>query len=397
MTRRLAMIGGWTDIYTKAKRLGLDLTLLQKKAAMLPEDFLLADQVVTCDLESPAVPELLSTLHAVKPFDAVVSFQELGVINATVTGERLGVAHNAMRPVMLTTDKGAMRAHLAAHGIATIPFVVADSVETVTAFGRDCGWPIILKPIEGTGSKQIHKLHEEAEVAGAYAAIMKDFPNRPPIAEKFIVGPEVSVEAFSWKGEHAVLTVTDKTTSGAPYFVETGHSMPSALAPETVAAIKHMTEAFLVSIGHLSGPSHTEVIVTESGPIIIESHTRTGGDRIFEMVELAHGVDMIGATLQGLAGQTPQVNPTRERGAAIRYLILPEGTVESVAGLADAAGSEGVVRCDTAIEAGARISDFKNSNERHGYVLAIGKDRADAVRNAEAALAKIDVTMSANP
>lgn len=62
--------------------------------------------------------------------------------------------------------------------------------------------------------------------------IKYDFPDIGIIAEKFIEGPEVSVEAISWDGQHTILGVTDKITTGYPGFVETGHSMPSALAPE---------------------------------------------------------------------------------------------------------------------------------------------------------------------
>ena len=37
----------------------------------------------------------------------------------------------------------------------------------------------------------------------------------------------------------------------------------------------------------MHGPSHTEFIISSKEPIIIESHTRTGGDNIFEMICIA--------------------------------------------------------------------------------------------------------------
>lgn len=391
MARNLAMIGGWTEIYEKAKALGFSLTLVQKKVNIKSRDFELADQIVTSDLNAAAVPELLATLHASKPFDVVVSFQELGMLNAAVAGHRLGAQSNPLGPVELTCDKGLMREHLDARGMRSIPYRTATSPQDVVEFGERCGWPVILKPSSGTGSKQIHKLHGPDEAAAAYAAIVRDFPNSHPIAEKYITGPEVSVEGISWQGRHTILGVTDKITTGAPRFVETGHSMPSALPASVVSEIKEMTERFLVSIGHMNGPSHTELIITDGGPVIIESHTRTGGDRIFEMVELVHGVDMIGATLQGYAGVEPAVTMKEASGAAIRYLILPPGEITAIDGIEDAAASPGVVRCDVDLRVGDRINSFNNSNERHGYVLAVGGDAAEAIANAEAALNKIRI------
>ena len=46
-------------------------------------------------------------------------------------------------------------------------------------------------------------------------------------------GAEVSVETLSINGECHVIQITDKMTTGAPYFVEMGHSQPSQLPKKT--------------------------------------------------------------------------------------------------------------------------------------------------------------------
>jgi biotin carboxylase len=296
--------------------------------------------------------------------------------------------------VLLTRDKGRMREHLAQTDIPSIPFVVATSPEDVIAFAHRIGWPIILKPLDGLGSHHIHKLFADDEVERAFNTIKGDYPNSDPIAEKYMVGPEVSVEAVSWDGKHTVICVTDKLTTGAPYFVETGHNMPSALPEATLAAIKEMTERFLDSIGHIHGSSHTEIIVTDSGPIIVESHTRPGGDRIFEMVELVYGIDMFSHMLSGLSGATPSDAGKAPTGAAIRCISLPVGRVSSVEGLEDVRNSPGVIRLDLKLEIGQEIKEFKHSFERPGYLLAVGATASEAIDNVNNALSKLRVTVS---
>jgi biotin carboxylase len=391
MQSRMMMIGGWTEVFEKAKALGFHITLLQKKSSITARDFELVDQVITSDMDAPHVPALIRALHEIQPFDLVLSFQERGIYNAALAGEALKLFANPLKPVELTCDKGKMRQHLQAHGIPSIPYRVVASVPDVVEFGECHGWPIILKPVNGTGSRQIHKLERPEQVEAAFAAITAEFPAGVAIAERFVAGVEVSVEGFTWEGEHTILGVTDKITSGAPHFVETGHTMPSALPAATVEALVTLTTRFLSSIGHRYGPSHTEIIVSDSGPIIVESHTRTGGDRIFEMTTLAHGVDMIGATLEGFAGQMPRSTPRPATGAAIRFLILPEGRVSAVAGLEEARQSAGVVRCELDLVAGQVIRSPHNSDSRHGYVLAVGPTREAAVANVEAALRKIRI------
>ena len=42
-----------------------------------------------------------------------------------------------------------------------------------------------------------------------------------------------------------------------------------------------------------SGPTHTEIVLTESGPRLIETHLRFGGDSIWDLVTDATGVDLV--------------------------------------------------------------------------------------------------------
>jgi biotin carboxylase len=395
------MIGGWTDIYRKAKALGFDLTVVQRRQDVKPEDLQAIDQLVTSPLPDKAVVAIVEALHKEKPFDAVVSFQELGILNAALIADRLGLHGNPLTPVLLTRDKCLMRRHLQQAGIPSIPFIEASGAQSVIDFGHTHGWPIILKPANGVGSIQVHKLHSAAEVESVYAEIVADpvfrevagldFPDPKLIAEKFIEGIEVSVEAVTWDGKHTVLGVTDKLIIGGDNFVEAGHTMPSSLPPATLDKLETMVIAFLDSIGHRYGPSHTEVIVSDSGPIIVESHTRTGGDRIFEMAEYVYGIDMIGETLKGFAGQFTGVTATRSGGAAIRYLQPPTGKVVAVRGVEEAATLSGVVRADITVKPGAELKESRHSAERPGYVLARGGSRQEAVGNAEAALRSIEV------
>jgi biotin carboxylase len=393
MSRRLVMVGGWTDVYAKAKAVGFDLTVIQSREELKAGDLPYIDQLVTNYMEDPVVADIAAFLHGKRPFDAAVSFQELGIVNAAVIGERLGLAANPARPVLLTRDKGKMREHMVGVGLPTIPFVVGADLEAIVALGEASGWPLIVKPSAQSGSRQIHKVFERAGVAAALAAIEADFPGAVPISEKFIDGPEVSVEAFSWGGRHRILGMTDKITTGAPYFVETGHNMPSAFPPAVIEEVHALTLALLDAIGHQHGPTHTELIISADGPVIVESHTRTGGDNIFEMVELTFGVDMIKLMLEGLYHGAPELNVREPGGAAIRFLVLPEGTVRTVAGIEQARAMPGVVRCTVNLEPGKRVKPFKNSSERHGYVLAVGATGQEAIDNVEAAMRAIAVTV----
>lgn len=391
--KRMMMIGGFTGLYEKASACGIDVTVAQDRDDVAGADIMLVDQLITAEKNDPMLIELAAVLHQKQPFDFVVSFYEDGVMNAALIGERLGIDANPLAPVLLTKDKGKMRAHMIEAGIPSIPFVVAATPGQVLDFAQATGWPIILKPASGMGSKQIHKLHHEYEIAVAFEAIRLAYPGIDPIAEKFIQGTEVSVEGMSWDGQHVIIGVTDKITTGAPHFVETGHNLPSALPPALQEQIKALTLRFLASVKHQFGPSHTEVIISPDGPIIVESHTRVGGDRIFEMVEHVYGVDLFSLTFKGFSGAYPGVLPKPPSAAAVRFITLPQGRVSSIGGLDAARQMPGVVRVELHLQIGQQVKAVTQNSDRHGLVLALGATLDEAVVNVNAALAtlKIDV------
>lgn len=403
MALRMLMIGGWTSIFEKAKSNGFDLTVIQRPQAIKPEDLAVVDQLVSCPLNDQAVVDIAASIHKHRPFDAVVSFQELGLLNAALISERLNIVGNPMKPVILTRDKGLMREHLKENNIPSIPFAITEIFEDAIVFGEQHGWPIIVKPKNGVGSLHIHKLQGPEHAKYAFQSInndpiverliKKEFPDLGVIAEKFVEGPEVSVEAITWEGAHTILVITDKLHSGSPHFVETGHSMPSQLTSDTQDAICDITIRFLNSIGHMYGPSHTEIIVTAEGPIIIESHTRNGGDNIFEMVELACGIDLFDATLKGFAGAFPKIELTDTKTVAIRYWMPPEKKVTEISGLDYARSASGVVRCELRLKPDDPIKSLRYSDDRPGYILAVGNEENDAIKNVNSAMEMVTITL----
>ena len=77
-----------------------------------------------------------------------------------------------------------------------------------------------------------------------------------------------------------MLAVTDKLTTGAPHFIEMGHSEQSRLGAEVTEKIKRLAEQAMLAVGAAEGPGHVEIIVTSKGPKVVELGARLGGDFI---------------------------------------------------------------------------------------------------------------------
>lgn len=89
----------------------------------------------------------------------------------------------------------------------------------------------IMKPADNSGSRGVYLAKDRQSAIDNYGYVTDSSRGGEILVEEYMAGPEVSVETFVRKGIAHVLQVTDKRTTGAPHFVETGHSQPSKLNP----------------------------------------------------------------------------------------------------------------------------------------------------------------------
>lgn len=203
-------------------------------------------------------------------------------------------------------------------------------------------------------------------------------------------GPEVSVETLSVDGECHIIQITDKLTTGAPYFVEMGHSEPSAQPEDIKVRISEVASAAVKAIGIENGPSHTEIKVTKDGPKIVELGARLGGDNITtHLVPLSTGVDMVECCIKIALGEKPDLERKCELGSAIRYFKTEKGIITNIIGIEDAKKLYGVMQVSIVHGIGEKVSEIKNSIDRIGFVIAQGENAVNAVEICEDALRKI--------
>ena len=172
-------------------------------------------------------------------------------------------------------------------------------------------------------------------------------------------------------GEPYVLQVTDKLTTGAPYFVEMGHSQPSMLLAEDIEKIKDLACRAVKSVGISCGPSHVEIKLTPTGPKMVELGARMGGDCITtHLVPLSTGVDMIKATIDVSLGLKPDIAPTQQKGSAIRFFDASCGIISAIEGVEEALAIDGVQEISFTKSVGDEVTEIHSSLDRCGFVIA---------------------------
>ena len=250
--------------------------------------------------------------------------------------------------------------------------------------------PFIMKPNDSSGSRGVVLVKDYHEVRDAFLYSKSVSKSGLILVEEYMQGPEVSVEVMTIRGETTILAVTDKLTSGAPFFVEMGHSQPSQLPNETIEKIKEVAIKAVQAIGIDNSPSHVEIIVTEDGPKLVELGARLGGDYITTyLVPLSTGVDMIQACILMALGQIPDITKKFEKGSAIRYAECKLGVLQKINGVNEALNIPEVKHVEIVKCLGETLTPIRSSRDRVAYVITQADTAQDAIRMCENALGKI--------
>lgn len=282
------------------------------------------------------------------------------------------------------TNKAAMRLALKKAGVPIPLFYRVSSkdeylqaVENIKQSGYRC----IIKPADNSGSRGINLLEDfnQATIEKAFKYSKQSSRSGDLMVEEYMEGPEVSVETLSVNGECYVIQITDKLTTGAPYFVEMGHSQPSRHSVEMKKRIEKVAIAANQAIGIENGPSHTEIKVTKEGPKVVELGARLGGDNITTfLVPLSTGVNMVECCIKIALGEKPDLSKKYEMASAIRYFDVEYGKIKSISGIEDAKAVPGVKQIFIVHGIGETMDGIKSSGDRAGFVIS----QADSVEKA---------------
>lgn len=336
--------------------------------------------------------EMVKHLNMQKKIDAVLAFHD----DAQVLASR--VAGVLKLPFVLnqhaienTHDKVAMRHILQSNQVASVPFSLVNTPQELVEFvSQGAMAKYIAKPIEGTGSEGIYQLEADKIMQPQQQALIAQMVY-PVIVEGFAEGREFSVEAVTYQNQHHIIAITEKFKHPGT-FMESGHLVPARLSDAETAQIKDYIALCLSTLGVNYGLSHSEVILTDQGPILIETHTRGGGDRIADLVRLHTGVDLFEVTTKlglGMELEAAELS-VKENGphACIRFYVqdAESEVITGITGDSEAKALAGVEDIQLTFGVGQKLPQVKHSFDRAGSALVIGDTAEQAINTAQQAI-----------
>lgn len=240
---------------------------------------------------------------------------------------KMGIPCNSEWTEEATTNKFLMRTAMKEAGIdspnfmmVTADMTISDILPMITNFH----YPLLVKPIDSTSSMGVYKINTEEDIPVAIEYAMNASKSKRIMLEEFIEGPEYSGDSIAYQGKYKLLAVTEKHTTGAPHFVETGHKQPASLTPEMYKKVEDTLYKAFASLKIEYGAIHPEFRITPDGRILfMEIASRMGGDCIgSDLVQISTGYDYMGMVINIGCGKAPSFEKISEpKIAEIHYII----------------------------------------------------------------------------
>ena len=255
---------------------------------------------------------------------------DTAVVTVNYVASRMGLCSNPDEYSEVTTNKYKMRQCFLDNDVPSPKFTLVEDLARYQIVGFK--FPLIVKPTDRSGSRGVEKVLDPIQLEEAILRAQNESFEHKAIVEEFVTGREISVESISNEGKHIILQITDKVTTGAPFFVELEHHQPSSLPDNIKDCVKMVVLKALDALHIQYGASHSELKITEDGDIrVIEIGARMGGDFIgSDLVRLSTGYDFLKGVIEVALGEFHLPQLTEQNYSGVYFLSEETKELKSI-------------------------------------------------------------------
>lgn len=231
---------------------------------------------------------------------------DLAMPIACKISEKLNLPHFvSSNTAYICNHKNIMRETLTKKCIGNIPYQVMEEIEEVTI-----GYPAILKPSDSQGQRGIFVINSQKELEKYFEKAKQFSREKKVIVEKFIDGPEISVNGYMVNGKLRYLVVSDRETWPEYTGLIHKHIVPATTIESDVEKkIYSIVEDACQRVGIENGPVYFQMKMGSSEPYIIEMTPRLDGCHMWKLLKYFTGVNLMKLTFEHLIyGDTSELN-----------------------------------------------------------------------------------------
>ncbi|MCX7820738.1 MAG: alpha-hydroxy-acid oxidizing protein [Brevinematales bacterium] len=395
--KTIAIIGGGLlqlPVIKTAKRLGLKTVVVDRNPlapGVKEADFFIQASTLDAELTSDL---LLNFDKEKQKIDAVLTVGTDASYTVALSAKKIGLPGITPETAIKATDKYEMRKALRNAKVPVPDFEIVDNYtkacEVMERMGTDC----VIKPIKNMGARGVRRVFNLNDLKDAFELAMQYSQERKVLIEQYIDAPELSIDALIYNNEIFITGVADRIIEYDPYFVETGHIMPSQLSEDLISFAIDTFKKGIKAIGINIGAAKGDIKISHSGCYIGEIAARlSGGFMSTYTFPYSSGIDLMENIIYISLGLPPKnLTPTKNWVSIERAIISPPGIVYEIEDNSKNIKYLNDVFLDVKIK--DKVYPPKNNLDKQGHIIVAAPTYEEAILASHQAIRSIRIKTS---
>ena len=292
------------------------------------------------------------------------------------------------------SDKALMRKAFENAGVPIPLYKKITNLEEALSFFEELDHVCVVKPTRNMGARGVSLVKSVEELTAAITLAQENNRDFPEILiEEYIDAHELSIDALINDGIITITGIGDRIIEYSPYFVETGHILPSSLNNEWLERAIFTFRDGIKALGLSHGAAKADLKISKDKTWVIEIAARlSGGFMSSHTFPFATGIPLHEYMVKTALGEKiPELTPTKNFTSIERAIILPPGKVISMSIPDNILEQEYISHFSIKAQVGDIVYYPKNNLDKQGNIIATAPTRELALRAINKTLASIKI------
>lgn len=295
---------------------------------------------------------------------------------AAYVAEKLGLPGNPYQSVKIMSEKNLFRDFLISNGLNAPKFGNYLNIEDALCHINDFSFPMIIKPVDSSGSKGVTVVNNVNDVQNAIECALEKSRSKKFIIEEYIepVGKQLHGDGFVQNGKVVFLHLGDHHfDSTINNLVPYSTTYPTEHPVEIVNACKNQIQDFISKVGFKNGGFNVELRISnkDNKPYIIDIGARNGGNFTPKVIEYGSGFNFLDRAIKIALGESiDDIKMTDKVSDFVSHLILhsdKNGVLNNI--VLDKMIEDRIIEKHIYLKSGDKVETFLGANAALGVLI----------------------------
>lgn len=228
------------------------------------------------------------------------------------------------------------------------------TIQQYNASDTDIQFPVIIKPVDGSGSRGLHVCHNQEELQDAIAASKKSSKQGEVIIERYMTGREVTIFWTFVDGKYYLSAIGNrhvKQNQGENVIpLPVGYTFPSVVIPKYQSEVEEYAKQMFSELGIRNGMMFMQCKVEDGTCYVYDIGYRLTGSMEYKILEVVSGYNPLKMLINfALTGKmtdediSTKVNPATMSPCYNVSCLCAPGTIAEINGCDTLLQEDGVI------------------------------------------------------